>query len=98
MENAGEGAAFGGGASAPSQDSFVCHPSSHLLLHEERAYEKVLGFDAVPLGVMEVSSGLSRWGGYLLKNCCLKHVHLFSNAACSRHLFFLQVIASNYRI
>ena len=28
---------------------FLCHPSCHLLLHEENAYKELLGMDAIPV-------------------------------------------------
>lgn len=34
--------------------SFLCHPSSHILLHEEGAHEELLGFKAVSVGDVEV--------------------------------------------
>lgn len=37
-----------------SGGSFMCHPSSHILLHEERAHEELLGFTAVSVGDAEV--------------------------------------------
>lgn len=37
--------------------SFLVHPSSHLLLHEKSAHKELIGFDAVPVGIFEVTDG-----------------------------------------
>lgn len=36
------------------RESFLVHPSSHLLLHENDAHKELIGFDAVNVGVFEV--------------------------------------------
>lgn len=47
------------------QEAFLCHPSSHLVLHEEGAHEQLLGFAAQKVGVMEVSTNGNENGTYM---------------------------------
>ncbi|KAG7372299.1 threonine aldolase [Nitzschia inconspicua] len=33
----------------PKKKCFACHPTSHLLLHEEKGFKELCGFDAIPI-------------------------------------------------
>lgn len=46
--------------------SFLVHPSSHLLLHEKKAHKELIGFDAVPVGIFEVTTRRSHVAVQLL--------------------------------
>lgn len=46
---------------AHQEESLLCHPSSHLLLHEQGAYEKLIGFEAVLVGDLEVQPKSGIW-------------------------------------
>lgn len=48
------GTGEGGLEGVKPRGSFLCHPSSHILLHEEGAHEELLGFKAVSVGDIEV--------------------------------------------